>query len=124
LRGDVDAPCAEVARSQLHWLFGQNPFGLSFMIGRGTDYPHHPQHSAAAALGFELTGAIVGGPTSLAVLQSDAPEVELLHSGPSYKWSTTELLYEDNVDNYVVNEPAIDFTAPLLFTLAELLESP
>jgi endoglucanase len=124
LRSDAGAECAEVARSQLHWLFGQNPFGLSFMIGLGAKYPQHPQYSAASALGFQVTGAIVGGPTSLAVLKSDAPEVKLLTSGPSYQWSTKDLMYEDNVENYVTNEPAIDFEAPLLFTLAELLESP
>jgi hypothetical protein len=117
-------PCTEVARTQLHWLFGQNPFGVSFMIGLGTSYPAHPQHSAASAIGFQVTGAIVGGPTSLAVMRNDAPGVKLLNSGPSYPWSTQDLMYEDNVDNYVVNEPAIDFEAPLLFTLAELLESP
>jgi len=41
---DTNGTCAEVARSQLHWLFGQNPFGLSFMIGLGARYPQHPQH--------------------------------------------------------------------------------
>jgi endoglucanase len=124
LGSDAGGPCVEVARSQLHWLFGQNPFGMSFMIGLGQSHPQHPQHSAATALGFAATGAIVGGPTSLAVMKSDASEVKLLKSGSSYKWSTKDLLYEDNVENYVVNEPAIDFAAPLLFTLAELLESP
>jgi hypothetical protein len=60
----------------------------------------------------------------LAILRADAPEVKLLNSGPSYKWSTKDLIYEDNIENYVTNEPAIDFEAPLVFTLAELLESP
>jgi hypothetical protein len=124
LGSDAGAPCAEVARSQLHWLFGQNPFGVSFMIGLGSTFPQHPQHSAGTAIGFQVTGAIVGGPTSLAVMQSDAAGVKLLNSGPYYKWSTNDLLYEDNVENYVVNEPAIDFEAPLLFVLAELLEAP
>jgi hypothetical protein len=124
LNAGGSASCVEVARAQLHWLFGQNPFGMSFMIGLGAQYPQHPQHAAAGALGFQVTGAIVGGPTSLAVMKSDASEVKLLSSGPSYEWSTPDLLYEDNVENYVVNEPAIDFEAPLLFTLAELLESP
>src|SRR6185503_7941590 len=65
LRLGVAATCDDVANNQLHWLFGQNPFGHSFMIGFGSAFPKNPHHSATQSLHFALTGAIVGGPTTL-----------------------------------------------------------
>ena len=102
-----DPACVEVARSQLHWLWGQNPFGLSFQIGVGERFPAHPHHSLPRA----LEGALVGGPTALR---------ELRRAGPFARFSTAELFYEDDPDNWIVNEPAIDFTAPLVFVIGEL----
>jgi endoglucanase len=121
-RLDPNNDCVEVAKNQLHWLFGQNPFGVSFMIGLGKSFPKDVHHSAAQSLHFTLTGAIVGGPTTLSQRATDPK------TGPvpnRYdKWSVKELFYEDQQADYVTNEPAIDFTAPLLYVLADLLESP
>jgi hypothetical protein len=116
-------PYADVARQQVHWLFGQNPFGMSFMVGLGGAYPRHIHHGLAQAAELTLTGAIVGGPTSLATLASSrlrAPTTK----GPFAEWSTNALLYDDNAENFVMNEPAIDFTAPLVFVMAALLDRP
>ena len=44
------------------------------------------------------------------------------HDAPFAAWSTDDVLYEDKADDYVCNEPAIDFAAPLVFVLAELAE--
>jgi hypothetical protein len=107
LRAGGDPACVEVARSQLHWLWGQNPFGLSFQIGLGEHFPRHPHHSLPHA----IDGAIVGGPTALH---------ELRKSGPFARFSTADLFYEDDPENWIVNEPAIDFTAPLAFVIGEL----
>lgn len=123
--GGNDA-CNQVGLDQLHWMLGLNPFGYSFLIGAGTTYPKHPQHAWAQKTGMEITGAIVGGPTGMAVLkdvQSGDPSLQLpTATSPLAEWSTDDLVYEDDVTNYVVNEPAIDFTAPLVFVLAELAD--
>jgi endoglucanase len=111
--------CDTVARRQLHWLFGGNPFGLSFLVGAGTSWPHDLHHSFGQAAGVTIPGAIAGGPTSLATLthgKLPGPPKD----DPFARWSTDELLYEDNVSDYICNEPAIDFAAALVFTLAEL----
>jgi endoglucanase len=120
LGGNED--CPEVARTQLHWLFGQNPFGVSFMIGMGKTFPRDVHHSLAEALHFTLTGAVVGGPTT--IRQVFGADQVPATSGPYLKWSTDDLYYEDVQANYVCNEPAIDFVAPLFFVLGELLETP
>ena len=41
---------------------------------------------------------------------------------PFARWSTDALFYEDAEGDWVVNEPALDFTGPLLFVIAELAE--
>ncbi len=120
-----NAGCSEVARTQLHWLFGQNPFGLSFMVGMGCAYPANVHHALAQAAGITIPGAVVGGPTSLSVLMGlGDPSVDIPTSAsPFAPFSTDGLLYDDDVTDYVVNEPAIDFTAPLVYDLAALLDS-
>jgi endoglucanase len=115
--------CVELARAQIHWLLGQNPFGVSFLIGMGLVNPQHPHHRLAEAAGFPLVGAIVGGPTSTSELTSDT--LPLPSTSDAFAaWSTDALVYEDNANDYVCNEPALDFTAGLVFALGELLDLP
>lgn len=108
-----------VARAQLHWLFGHNPFGLSYMIGLGRVWPQQPHHTVARLTGATLTGAIVGGPTARDVLQSSPGR-----TGPYSRFSTDDILYEDDYTFYEMNEPAIDFQGPLVYVLVELLANP
>jgi endoglucanase len=115
------AECAVVGRRQLHWLLGENPFGLSFVVGLGKESPRNIHHSLAQAAHVTIPGAIVGGPTALRTLnQSRLPPPAT--DGVYSAWSTDDLLYEDEASDYVCNEPAIDFSAALVFTLAELSE--
>jgi endoglucanase len=114
--------CTDVARNQLHWLFGQNPFGVSFMVGVGEHFPRDIHHALAQSKHLTLEGAVVGGPTNLKVLREDRTLGGPSKKGnPFARFSTNELFYEDVSSNYVVNEPALDFTAPLVFVLGELL---
>jgi hypothetical protein len=123
--GGNDA-CDQVGQDQIHWMLGLNPFGYSFLIGLGATYPKHPQHAWSQKTGMEATGAIVGGPTGMPVLMDVAsgdPSLQLPTTTSALaEWSTDDLVYEDDVTNYVVNEPAIDFTAPLVFVMGELLD--
>ena len=111
--------CDVVARRQLHWLFGENPFGLSFLVGAGTSWPRNLHHAFGQAAHVTVLGAIAGGPTALSILAKS--ELHPPAADDAYaRWSTDDLLYEDNVQDYVCNEPAIDFAAALVFVLAEL----
>jgi hypothetical protein len=121
-RLDGTAGCDVVARRQLHWVFGENPFGVSYLVGAGTAWPQHVHHSFGQAAHVPIPGALAGGPTALHVLQNSKlppPPKE----DPFSMWSTDDLLYEDRVENYVCNEPAIDFEAALVYTLAELADA-
>ena len=113
--------CAEVSRRQLHWLLGENPFGVSFVVGVGRVSPRNLHHAFAQAAHVIIPGAIVGGPTGLRTLtQSHLPVPA--RDGAYAPWSTDDLLYEDEAADYVCNEPAIDCGAALVFTLAELAD--
>jgi endoglucanase len=115
------AGCDVVARRQLHWLLGENPFGLTFLVGAGTVSPENIHHSFARAAHVRIPGAIPGGPTALSILiESKLPAPP--RDDPFATWSTDALLYEDKAEDYVCNEPAIDFTAALVFILADLAE--
>ncbi len=120
LNGGV-GPCDVVARRQLHWLLGENPFGLSFLVGVGSASPRNLHHALAQAAHVAIPGAIVGGPTTLQMLTRSALPAPSKDDAFAI-WSTDELLYEDETGDYVCNEPAIDSTAALVFTLAELAD--
>jgi endoglucanase len=105
----------EIARAQLHWLFGLNPFGLSFVVGAGQRWPHNAHHQLTRLEGIEVQGAIFGGPTARTELKTSPGR-----NGPNARWSTEDVLFEDIFEQYVMTEPAIDFHAPLVFVLAEL----
>src|SRR5581483_3869887 len=101
------------------WLLGQNPFGVSFLVGLGQTNPQNLHHALAQSAGLMLPGAIVGGPTAASVLTGAS--LPLPPASDAYAaWSTDELLYEDSAGDYVTNEPAIDFTAALVWVLGEL----
>jgi hypothetical protein len=118
---DRGAECDVVALRQVHWLFGANPFGLSFMVGAGHAWPTQLHHAIAQAAHVEIPGAIVGGPTSAGVLAEGKLPVPA-RSHPLAPWSTDDLLFEDDAGDYVCTEPAIDFAAALVFVLAETSE--
>jgi hypothetical protein len=114
----------DVARYNRDFVLGCNPFGLSNLIGAGTRYPHFPHHQVANLKGIELTGALVGGPTDARVFRSQKivltqPEMGMI-TGPPPPPDTpgrTEV-YHDAVQDYVTNEPAIDYTAKFLLLAA------
>ncbi len=113
------AGCDVVARRQLHWMLGENPFGLSFLVGAGTAFPRNLHHSFGQAAHLTIPGAIPGGPTRVHILEESKlplpPKTDLYSA-----WSTDDLLYEDRAEDYVCNEPATDFAAALVFALGEL----
>lgn len=93
------------ALDQLHYILGRNTFGKSFVTGAGSNPVRHPYHqfSMLKYPDDPVPGMVVGGPNKNSNLNgrhiSDFPG----------------RCYEDNSKNYFVNEPAINYTAPLIF---------
>jgi hypothetical protein len=114
-----------LSRRQRDFILGCNPWSMSFLIGAGSRYPLHPHHQIANITGTELTGALVGGPTSAAIFKEQ--KIKLDESGfetqvesPPIEPDTPNeaALYHDSVEDYVTNEPANDYTAKFLLLAA------
>jgi hypothetical protein len=97
-----------LAKSQIDYILMDNPAGMSYMIGYGSNWALHPHHRAANGYTYangdnqkpakhELTGALVGGPD-----QSDN--------------------YIDDVNQYQYTEVAIDYNAGLVGALAGIIK--
>jgi hypothetical protein len=94
------------ATSQINYILGNNPLGVSFIVGYGSKWPKNPHHRGAHASWVNsldypeinthtLFGALVGGPDS------------------NDSWS-------DSRSDYVRNEVACDYNAGLVGALARL----
>lgn len=114
----------EVARHNRDFVLGCNPFGVSNLIGAGTRYPQHPHHQVANLRQIELTGALVGGPTSAPVFGSQKIVLTQAEMGmipgpiPPPDLPDQAAVYHDAVQDYVTNEAAIDYTAKFLLLTA------
>ena len=89
----------------LHYLFGRNTFATSFVTQVGTKYAMNPHHRPSRALGLAdpFPGWLVGGPNS------DNGKKPMARQ------------WEDKWENYRVNEVAINWNAPLVFALANVM---
>ncbi|MEX1212597.1 MAG: glycoside hydrolase family 9 protein [Balneolaceae bacterium] len=98
---------------QLHYLFGRNPFNRSQVTGAGSRSVEHPYHqlSETGAFSAPVPGMLVGGPNAVIHLD-DRP----ISGFPGKN-------YEDQFKNYLVNEPAINFTA-ILVSVVAMVSSP
>jgi endoglucanase len=98
---------------------GANPWGISFIVGDGSTFPHCTHHQVANLAGSNdgkkpiLAGAVVEG--SIRKLESGVPwgAVRCPPSGkdPFEKFNGPDAKYLDDVKYYSTNEPAIDLTA-------------
>jgi hypothetical protein len=114
----------EVARRNRDFILGCNPFSISYLIGAGTHYPLFPHHQIANLRQIELRGALVGGPTDPGVFQREHIVFTDKQGGmisgplPADDLPDEVAVYHDAVQDYVTNEPAIDYTVKFLLLAA------
>lgn len=103
----------EAAAGARDYLLGRNPFGASFVVGYGDNAAQHPHHWASVFGDGLPEGAVVGGPGPRKAVRGQGFKPKgALNKGP--------IVYEDNVDNYVTSEPAIDYSSSSVMLLAAL----
>lgn len=104
-----DVKYIDLAQSQIDYILGKNPAGISYEMGFGTKWPTYPHHRAAQ--GYEgyndnantlpakhlLLGALIGGP--------DKADV-----------------FKDSAIEYQYSEVALDYNAGFVGALAGLLK--
>ena len=105
----------DAAQSQLDWVLGRNPLGVSFVTGQGVRTPMHVHHRPSQADGIDdpLPGWLSGGPNPG---QQDAKDCR----GVAYPSSLPALSWLDHGCSYASNEVAINWNAPLVYVAAAL----
>jgi hypothetical protein len=93
---------ADFANGQLDFILGDNEHNRSCVVGFGNNAPQHPHHRNSAVLGVPLGGAQVGGPTADVYVDEEDSRI------------TFPAGYNDNQDDYVHNEVAIDYNTGLV----------
>ena len=103
----------DAAQSQLDYVLGRNPLGISYVTGQGLRTPLHIHHRPSQADGIDapVPGWLSGGPNPR---QQDASHC------PPYPSREPALSWLDNVCSYASNEIAINWNAPLVYVAAGL----
>jgi hypothetical protein len=98
-----DSRYSDFAHNQIDYILGDNPRNASYMIGFGENYPQQPHHRAASgnapygqSAEHILFGALVGGPGS-----------------------PNDFDYNDDRGDWVTNEVATGYNAPLTSALIQ-----
>lgn len=111
-----DQEVLEGIQQGLYWIFGQNPWNMSWVSGIGTDYVDFlhtrfdEESNLATGQGIVLPGAMVSGPNMKDPMnrKSESP------------WYQDRSLYLDGTNQWRYNEFSISIQAGLLYTLTGL----
>ncbi|MEA2347269.1 MAG: endoglucanase [Thermoleophilaceae bacterium] len=99
------------------YLFGRNPWGMSFVVGYGHKSPQHPHHWASVFGKGKPGGAVEGGPAPLNQITGEGFKAP---SGPLSKFDSKRAAYEDRRQDYVTAEPTGDSAASSILLLSAL----
>ena len=102
----------DAAQSQLDWVLGRNPLGVSLVTGHGLRTPMHVHHRPSMADGIDapVPGWLSGGPNPAQQDAEDCP-VPYASALPALSWL-------DHDCSYASNEVAINWNAPLVYVAA------
>jgi endoglucanase len=109
-------PALRAALRGAYWIFGANPWNISWVSGIGTDYVDFihtrldDQSYDHANTGIVVPGAMVSGPNI------KNPQ-DVLSQSP---WYVDQPLWADDVQQWRYNEPSISIEAGLLYTVTAL----
>ncbi len=107
----------ESAAEARDWIFGRNPWGVSFVIGvpeRGvaSSRPHHMFYKLAKRL---PVGGLVDGPVTKAI--NDSLKFSPFEDDPLAPFQSDFAVFHDEFADFSTNEPIIDGTVSLLLLL-------
>ena len=113
---DPDPGYARAARDQLHHVLGRSPTGYAYVTGAGERAPENVHDRIDLSTGTLVPGQVVGGP-------NDDGEDPVMEAYIEAENPPPAKAYLDDREAYSVNEPAIDYAAPLVFALANVVSS-
>lgn len=118
-----DARFRELEQAAIDWLFGVNPWGVSMVIGLGSNFPRDPHSVVAKQLGLQLTGGLVDGPVYRSIF-GNLLGVRLQQADEYAAFNDGFIVYHDDMGDYSTNEPTMDGTASAMWLLAALAPKP
>lgn len=109
-----DRAYLDAAASNLDYLLGRNPLGLSYVTGWGMKHSRNIHHRPSEADGIDesVPGFLAGGPHSG---QQDAKNCA--DQGAHYRSKLPALSYLDHTCSYASNEIAINWNAALVYLI-------
>lgn len=106
-----------LAFSQRDYILGNNPWGVSFIYGYGEKYTKYFHSQVAYFNGGYFPGGVAAGPAPKAIL--DGYNIE--RKNFSYnKFNSADVLYYDDRNDYITNEPTIVTNATAIFVFGNL----
>jgi endoglucanase len=102
-----------LAQDQRDYIFGVNPWGLSFVNSTGTAWPHHPRHRVTyhnqqgPVPTFELRGFWTAGGYEKKAWDQEHLSLDPNQPSPYNAFNTASAVYYDNRMDYVTNEATV-----------------
>ncbi len=94
-----------VAEDMLHYLLGNNPWGVSFVAGLGTRWAHDQHHQISDLLGVDVTGSMNEGPITRSSYNAEG--ITLADPDEYADFQAAWAVYHDDLEDYTSNEPII-----------------
>ena len=100
----------QLAVSQLGYLLGANPWGISWVSGAGNQWTSNPHHQIADLTDSDLPGFWNEGAVPASVFEQDGPQA-LAETDEYALFQTEDAVYHDDSEDWVTNEPTITMNA-------------
>jgi len=109
-----------LAERQRDFLFGANPFGVSFVARVGSDWPARFHHQISSIRGIQLPGAVAGGPVPQKAFTKSRIRLEAPDRFASLQ--SAGAVYHDDRMDFLCNEPTIAGNAGAILLIAWFAE--
>ncbi|XP_020106748.1 endoglucanase 1-like [Ananas comosus] len=108
-----------LVKKQVDYILGENPRGMSYMVGYGENFPRRIHHRDSSIPTIRVSAEAVGCDGGFPFLYSDKPNPNIL-TGAVVGGPDENDNFADDRNNYAESEPAIYINAPLVGALSYL----
>ncbi|CAM8899515.1 unnamed protein product [Rhodiola kirilowii] len=124
--GSVSATAASLrqqAKKQVDYILGDNPLGLSYMVGYSNNYPQRIHHRASSLPSIKDHLQVIACKEGTAYFNSSSPNPNIL-VGAVVGGPTNDDQYTDDRVDFRRSEPTTYINAPLVGLLAYFVANP
>jgi len=113
-----DTQFRSLAAEARDWVFGRNPWGVSFVIGVpvGGEFAKDPHHPFSKVGGILPVGGLVDGPVTKQI--NDSLKYSAFGEDRYARFQSDVAVYHGVYEDFSTNEPIIDGTVSLLLLLS------